>query len=80
MSEAGSSRFRVILLTTATTVCGLIPMMLSTSEQTQYPTAVSLAFGELFATVIILFLISVLMGIVYDIKYIFGQLCKFTAQ
>ncbi|MCO7187874.1 MULTISPECIES: efflux RND transporter permease subunit [unclassified Pseudoalteromonas] len=61
---AGTARFRAIFLTTVTTVCGLLPLLFGTSEQVQYlkPAAVSLVFGELFATLITLFLIPVLLG------------------
>jgi multidrug efflux pump subunit AcrB len=61
--EAGRSRLKAIFLTTVTTVCGLIPLLLESSEQAQYlkPAAVSLVFGELFATPITLILIPVLL-------------------
>lgn len=61
--EAGRSRLRAIFLTTVTTVCGLLPLMLETSEQAQYlkPAAVSLVFGELLATPITLILVPVLL-------------------
>ena len=54
--EAGRQRFRPILLTSATTFFALLPMILEKSLQAQFliPMAVSLAFGILFATVIIL--------------------------
>lgn len=73
LRTAGSSRFRAIFLTTATTVCGLLPLLTETSEQAQYliPAAVSLAYGELFATLITLLLIPVLMNIAYDIRAVF---------
>ncbi|MCD4677804.1 MAG: efflux RND transporter permease subunit, partial [Desulfobacula sp.] len=76
LKTAGSSRFRAIFLTTATTVCGLMPLLFETSEQAQYliPAAVSLAFGELFATFITLLLIPLLMNIAYDIKSVFASL------
>lgn len=62
--EAGRSRLRAIFLTTVTTVCGLLPLLSETSEQAQYlkPAAVSLVFGELFATPITLLLIPVLLA------------------
>ena len=62
---AGTSRCRAIFLTTITTVCGLMPLLSETAEQAQYlkPAAVSLVFGELFATVITLILIPILLGI-----------------
>lgn len=62
---AGTSRLRAIFLTTITTVCGLLPLLSETAEQAQYlkPAAVSLVFGELFATVVTLFLIPILLGL-----------------
>lgn len=62
--EAGTSRLRPIFLTTVTTVCGLLPLLSETSEQAQYlkPAAISLVFGELFATPITLILIPVVLG------------------
>lgn len=62
--EAGKSRLRAIFLTTVTTVCGLLPLLSETSEQAQYlkPAAVSLVFGELFATPITLVLIPILLA------------------
>jgi Cu/Ag efflux pump CusA len=66
----GTSRLQAIFLTTATTVAGLTPLMMETSEQAQYliPAAVSLAFGEIFATLITLILIPVLLKIIYMMK------------
>lgn len=62
--EAGRTRMRAIFLTTVTTVCGLLPLLLEQSEQAQYlkPAAVSLVFGELFATPITLLLIPILLS------------------
>lgn len=55
--EAVVSRFRPILLTTLTTVAGLMPIIQEKSMQAQFliPVAVSLAFGVLFGTIFILF-------------------------
>ncbi len=63
--EAGKSRLQAIFLTTITTVCGLLPLLAETSEQAQYlkPAAVSLVFGELFATPITLILIPILLSL-----------------
>lgn len=54
--EAAQSRFRPILLTSLTTVAGLLPIMSETSMQAQFliPVAVSIAFGVLFGTIFIL--------------------------
>ena len=69
----GGSRFRPILLTTLTTVCGLMPLLFETSEQAQYliPAAISLAWGELFATPITLFIVPVIINILNDISDLF---------
>ncbi len=71
---AGGSRFRAIILTTVTTVCGLMPLLLETSEQAQYliPAAVSLAWGELFATPVTLFIIPSLTNVLFDVGGLFG--------
>ena len=68
-------RFRPILLTSATTSLGLLPMLLETSRQAQFliPMVVSLAAGILFATVVILFLIPNLLVIQEDIKRLFSR-------
>jgi multidrug efflux pump subunit AcrB len=70
LNDAGLGRFKAIFLTTTTTVAGLTPLMLETSEQAQYliPAAISLAFGEIFATGITLIIIPVLIAISHDIK------------
>ena len=68
--EAGTARFRPILLTSLTTFAGLTPLLLEKSLQAQFliPMAVSLAFGVLFATFITLLLIPVLYAIYEDSK------------
>jgi multidrug efflux pump subunit AcrB len=55
--EAATSRFRPILLTSLTTVAGLMPMIAEKSMQAQFliPMATSIAFGVLFGTIFILF-------------------------
>ncbi|MCG8613921.1 MAG: efflux RND transporter permease subunit [Pseudomonadales bacterium] len=66
--EAGHNRLRAILLTSLTTFVGLLPLLRETSEQAQFliPTAVSLAYGILFATTITLILIPILLAIQED--------------
>ena len=72
--KAGQSRFRAVFLTSLTTFCGLIPLILETSEEAQLliPMAVSLAFGILFATLITLIVIPVLLGIRLDAMALIG--------
>ena len=68
--EAGSNRFRPILLTSLTTFVGLAPLMLDRSVQAAFlvPMAVSLAFGVLFATFITLILVPVSYLILDDVQ------------
>ena len=60
--EAGVTRLRPILMTTITTVAGLLPLMMEKSFQAQFliPMAVSVAFGLLFGSIFIIFLVPVL--------------------
>ncbi|MBT5017383.1 MAG: efflux RND transporter permease subunit [Planctomicrobium sp.] len=57
--EAGQRRFRPVLLTSLTTVAGLLPILTEKSFQAQLviPMATSLCFGLLFATALVLLLI-----------------------
>jgi len=57
--NAGISRLRPILLTTLTTSIGLAPIMFEGSRQAQFliPMAVSVAFGLLFGTFILLLIL-----------------------
>ncbi len=54
--NAGLSRLRPILLTTFTTAFGLTPIILETSRQAQFliPMAISVAYGLIFGTVVLL--------------------------
>ncbi len=63
--DAGRRRFRAVLLTTVTTVAGLFPIVLETSAQAQVviPMAVSLVFGLLTGTSLILVLVPVMYQI-----------------
>ena len=71
--EAGATRFRPILLTSLTTFFGLVPMILETSVQAQFlvPMAVSLGFGVLFVTVIVLLVVPALYSIIEDVRDLF---------
>lgn len=59
--EAGQRRFRPVLLTSLTTVAGLLPILTERSFQAQLviPMATSLCFGLLFATVLVLLLVPI---------------------
>ncbi|MBY6064785.1 AcrB/AcrD/AcrF family protein [Pseudidiomarina sediminum] len=70
VQDAGSARFRAIILTSLTTFFGLLPIVLEKSLQAKIviPMAISLGFGILFATVITLLLIPCLYLILDDTK------------
>ena len=66
--QAGRARFRPILLTSITTIAGLLPLLTETSLQAQVliPMAASLAFGLTSATMIGLFLVPSIYCILND--------------
>ncbi len=68
--DAGVSRFRPIILTSLTTVLGLYPLILEKSFQAQFliPMAISVAYGVLIGTFIILLFFPVLIVIYNDIR------------
>ncbi len=68
--QAGGRRFRPILLTSLTTFFGLLPMIFETSMQARFliPMAISIGFGILFSTAIILLLIPAGYLILEDLK------------
>jgi multidrug efflux pump subunit AcrB len=70
ITQAGVRRFRPIILTTLTTFGGLTPIILETSQQAAYliPMAISLGFGIVFATSIILILVPSLYLVLEDLK------------
>ena len=76
--EAGVVRFRPILLTSVTTIVGLMPMMLERSIQAAFlkPVVVALAFGVFFAFFVTLLMVPALYGIGLDINDFFGRLKK----
>ena len=70
----GKRRLRPILLTSLTTFFGLVPMIAETSVQAKFliPMAISLGFGVLFATFVILVLVPCIYMMIEDIKVLFG--------
>lgn len=68
--EGGISRLRPILLTTLTTVSGLAPLILEKSLQAQFliPMAISVAYGLLIGTLMILIEVPLLFLIINRIR------------
>lgn len=63
--EGAKSRFRPIFLTSLTTFLGVAPLIFETSIQAQFliPIAISVGFGVLFGTAILLLLVPALMSL-----------------
>ena len=68
--NATCARLRAVLLTSLTTIAGLLPLLFETSLQAQFliPMAVSISFGLAYATVLILFVIPALVTLIEQAK------------
>ncbi|MCB9842976.1 MAG: efflux RND transporter permease subunit [Phycisphaeraceae bacterium] len=68
--ETGRARLRAILLTTITTVLGLLPLMLEQSFQAKFliPMAITIACGLMSATFLVLLVLPCLLMILDDAK------------
>ncbi len=68
--DAVADRFRPVLLTTATTVLGLAPLLYERSSQAEFlkPTIVTLAYGLGFGMVLVLLVIPALLAAQVDIE------------
>ena len=69
-AQASRQRFRAVLLTSLTTMAGLLPLLAERSLQAQIviPAAVSIVFGMLVSTVLVLVIIPCLYTILADLK------------
>ncbi|UCG93408.1 MAG: efflux RND transporter permease subunit [candidate division WOR-3 bacterium] len=74
-AEATSNRLRPVVLTTLTTVAGLLPLAygLGGTDPFMAPTALALGYGLLFATPLTLVLIPCLYMVQYDVRMIFRR-------
>ena len=72
--EAGQRRFRPVVLTSMTTIAGLLPLLTERSFQAQLliPMAASLAFGLMLATAMVLFLVPVFYQIYVGFAKLLG--------
>ena len=70
--SASRLRFRAIMLTSITTMVGLLPLTLERSTQAQVliPTAVSIVFGLLSSTILVLIIIPCLYVVLCDLGWI----------
>jgi len=72
--NAGLRRLRAVLLTSITTVVGVAPLLLEQATQAQFlkPLIVSLAFGLIFGTLIVLFLLPAFLVSIENIAMRMG--------
>lgn len=70
--QASRLRFRAIVLTSATTMAGLLPLTLEQSTQAQVliPVAVSIVFGMLSSTILVLIVIPCIYVALCDLRLI----------
>lgn len=63
-------RLRPVILTTMTTIVGLIPILMETSKQALLvqPLAITMVFGLLISTTLVLGFVPALLGIIQDIR------------
>ena len=67
-AQASRQRFRAIMLTSLTTIAGLLPLLFERSLQAQIiiPLAISIAFGMMASTVLVLLVIPCLYSVLAD--------------
>lgn len=75
LRSAALSRFRPIVLTTITTVFGLLPLLLNNSVSSQFikPTAIAIAYGLIFGTVLTLAFLPSFLLILSKIKMFYAN-------
>jgi multidrug efflux pump subunit AcrB len=68
---AAQDRLRAVLLTSLTTIGGLMPLMFETNQQAQFllPMVVTIVYGLSVATLLVLFLVPAVLGIGEDIRH-----------
>ncbi|WP_226573320.1 efflux RND transporter permease subunit [Acuticoccus sediminis] len=73
---ASGDRLRAVLLTSLTTIGGLVPLLFETSISAEFlkPMAVTIVFGLASATVLVLVLVPSLLGVGRDIGRLFSLL------
>ncbi len=68
--SASCLRLRAVVLTSLTTIAGLLPLLFETSLQAQFliPMAVSISFGLAFATLLVLIVIPVILSYIESLN------------
>jgi multidrug efflux pump subunit AcrB len=70
VQQGGIRRFRAVILTTVSTIVGLLPLIFEKDQQARFliPMALSIAAGVAFATLLTLVLIPSLLAILNDAR------------
>ncbi len=73
--EAVSARFRAVILTSLTTIAGLLPLIFESSTLALYftPIATTICFGLAFATLLVLLVIPALVLLLEQLKSTLGD-------
>jgi multidrug efflux pump subunit AcrB len=68
--QSTQERLRPVILTTLTTICGLLPILMETSKQAQLiqPLAITMVFGLVVSTTLVMGFVPALFGIIEDIR------------
>ncbi|MDY0212881.1 MAG: efflux RND transporter permease subunit [Desulfuromonadaceae bacterium] len=74
-TQASRARFRAVLLTSITTIAGMLPLLFETSLQAQIiqPLAISIAFGLMATTVLVLYVVPGIYVVLDDFGVSFMQ-------
>ena len=80
--DAACDRLRPVILTTLTTVLGLMPLLFEQSTQAKFlkPTVITLVYGLGFGMVIVLLLVPALLAIGHDVRRLFTSLSRSLTQ
>jgi multidrug efflux pump subunit AcrB len=73
--DGSCDRLRAIILTSATTIGGLSPLLFEKSLQAQFliPMALTIVFGLASATLLVLIVVPALMAVQDDFRRLFGR-------
>ena len=79
---AACGRLRAVLLTSLTTIGGLVPLLFERSLQAQFliPMATSIAFGLGFSAILVLFFIPALLSVLESVRRRLGRGVKLEAD
>ncbi len=80
--DGACDRLRAVILTSATTIGGLLPLMFERSLQAQFliPMALTMIFGLLFTTLLVLFVVPALIAVQDDIARLKSRIWNFGTE